>query len=106
MATEISLTKDNFKSEVLESGTAVVVDFWAEWCMPCKMINPILKELAAEYEGKLRLGKVNVDEEGDLAQEYGVVSIPTLLFFKDGKIQKQQVGAAPKKAIKAIIDSL
>lgn len=106
MALEVTLTTDNFRTEVLESEIPVLVDFWAEWCMPCRMVDPIVKELAQELPGKLKVGKVNVDDQADLAQEYGVVSIPTLLFFKKGQVVKQQIGAAPKKALQAIVDAL
>ena len=102
MSQEVTVTKDNFKAEVLESSTPVLVDFWADWCMPCKMIAPVLKELSDEYEGKIKIGKLNVDEHGDLASEYNVLSIPTLLLFKDGEVVKQHVGAAPRAALEAI----
>ncbi|NCN05184.1 MAG: thioredoxin [Spirochaetales bacterium] len=106
MSNEVTLTKDNFSTEVLESNKLVVVDFWAEWCMPCKMIAPILADLAQANPDSLVVGKVNVDHEGDLAQQYGIVSIPTILFFKDGKLVKQHVGAAPRKTLEGIIQGL
>ena len=102
MSSEVILTTDNFQKEVLESSTPVLVDFWADWCMPCKMIAPVLEELAEEYDGKIRIGKLNVDEHSDIAGEYNVLSIPTLLLFKDGKVAKQHVGAAPRPALEAI----
>jgi thioredoxin 1 len=99
MGSEITVTKNNFAAEVLQSNVPVLADFWATWCVPCKMVAPILGEIADEYAGRLKVAKINVDESGDLATEYGIVSIPTLMVFKDGKIVKQQVGAASKQAI-------
>lgn len=96
---EITLTKDNFKNEVLESAVPVLVDFWAEWCMPCKLIAPALSEIAAEYEGKLKIGKLNVDEYGDIAMQYQVRGIPNLKIFKGGRIVEEIVGAVPKAEI-------
>lgn len=104
MAQEVTLTVDNFEEEVLKSPVPVLVDFWAEWCMPCKMIAPALAEMAQELDGKLRIGKVNVDDHGELAQQYSVVSIPTLLVFKDGSMVKQHVGAAPKPTLQKIVE--
>ena len=100
---EVELTVANFDREVLSSDVPVIVDFWAEWCMPCKMVDPVLKELASDYEGKLKVGKVDVDNHGDLAARFGIVSIPTLLVFKGGEQVGQQVGAAPKHKIEALI---
>jgi len=96
---EITITKSNFESEVLNSSIPVLVDFWATWCGPCRMIAPIVEEIAHEYEGKLKVGKVNVDEEQDLAVEYNIASIPTLLLFKDGKPEKAMLGYRPKDEI-------
>jgi len=99
---EITLTKDNFETEVLKSDVPVLVDFWAEWCGPCKMLGPVIAEIAEEYNGKIKVGKVNVDDEGDLAQEYGIVSIPTVMVFKGGKIDKTSVGVVPKENLVAM----
>lgn len=99
MGQDVTVTSDNFESEVLQSETPVVVDFWAEWCGPCKMIAPALEELSKDYAGKIKIAKVNVDDAGDLAMKFNVVSIPTLLLFKDGAVVGQQVGAIPKTKI-------
>jgi thioredoxin 1 len=100
----VTLTDANFPQEVLSSATPVVVDFWAEWCGPCKMIGPVLDELATEYDGKVKIGKVNIDEHQQLAINYGINSIPTLLFFKDGKVAEQIVGMKSKRDLKASFD--
>ncbi|SER92782.1 thioredoxin [Lachnobacterium bovis] len=96
---EVVLTKDNFDKEVLQSSVPVLVDFWASWCGPCKMISPIISEIANEYEGKVKVGKINVDEEPDLASKFNIVSIPTLIVFKNGEITGTNVGVIPKEAI-------
>jgi thioredoxin 1 len=95
MAT-VKIDSSNFQSDVLGSSEPVVVDFWAEWCGPCKMISPALEEISSEMEGKVKIAKVNVDENQDLAVQFGVRSIPMLLMFKDGQIADQMIGAAPK----------
>ena len=97
---------NDFKSEVVESDTPVLVDFWAEWCGPCKVIAPVVEELANDYEGKIKFGKVNVDDHNMVASEYGVRSIPTLLIFKNGTVVNQIVGAVPKEKITAILDTV
>ncbi len=95
----IEFTDANFDQEVLKSDLPVLVDFWAVWCGPCKMIAPVVKELAKEYEGKVKIGKVDVDNNQNVSIKYGIRSIPTLLIFKDGKIVEQIVGAVPKAQI-------
>lgn len=100
---EITLTNDNFKTEVLESDIPVLVDFWAPWCGPCKMLGPVISELAEEYEGKVKVGKVNVDEEDELAAQYGIQSIPTVLLFKGGEVVEQSLGFKPKAFFEGLI---
>lgn len=102
----LTLTKENFESEVLKSSTPVLVDFWAEWCGPCKMIAPILDELADEYTGKITVGKVNIDDHQTLATEYGVRAIPTLLLFQNGQVAEQIVGLRSKRDLKSSFDKL
>ena len=101
-----NFTKDNFKQEVLDSDKPVLVDFWAEWCGPCKMLTPTIDALASEYTGKVSIGKLNVDDNADIATQYGIRSIPCLLFFKDGKVEKQIVGAVDRNEIASILDNL
>lgn len=103
MAT-VNATNDSFKSEVLDAETPVVVDFWAEWCGPCKMISPALDEISEEMSGKVKIVKVNIDENPDLAVEYGVRSIPMLLAFKGGEKVNEMVGAKPKSGLQSWID--
>ncbi len=100
----VTLTQENFAQLVLQSPAPVLVDFWAEWCGPCKMIAPLLDELADEYDGKVIVGKVNVDEQQALAAEYGVRAIPTLLVFQNGQVADQIVGARSKRDFKASLD--
>ena len=95
---EITLTESNFEQEVLYSDKGVLVDFWASWCGPCKMLAPVVAEIAEEHP-EIKVGKVNVDDEGELAQKYGIVSIPTVMFFKDGELKKTSVGFVPKEAL-------
>lgn len=90
---EVKLTVSNFDGEVLKSNVPVLVDFWATWCGPCRMVAPIIEELANAYDGKIKVGKVNVDEEGSLAAQYGIVSIPTIIIFVNGKPVDKLIGA-------------
>ena len=101
----LEITDSNFK-EILAEGKPVVMDFWAPWCGPCKMVGPIIDELATEYEGKVVIGKCDVDENGDVAAEYGIRNIPTVLFFKNGELVDKQVGSAPKSAYVAKIEAI
>ena len=96
------IDQNNFTAEVIESDTPVVVDFWAEWCMPCKMVAPVLDQISQDYAGRLKIAKVNVDDAGEIAQKYNIVSIPTLLLFKDGNVVGQQVGAVPRETIESL----
>ncbi len=94
-----NVKKDNFKAEVINADKLVIADFWAPWCVPCKIVAPVLEELASDYPDNLKVVKVNVDEEGELAAEYNVISIPALFIFKDGKVVDQQIGAASKNVL-------
>ena len=102
----IHLTDDSFDTDVLKADGLTLVDFWAEWCGPCKMIAPILDEIAEEYQGKLKVGKLNVDENNNLAMQYGVMSIPTMKFFKNGKVVAELIGAQPKQNIQEVIKTV
>jgi thioredoxin 1 len=102
----ITLTQDNFEKNVIKSQTPVLVDFWAEWCGPCKMIAPVLDELAEEYSGRVNIGKVNVDEFQALAAQYGIRAIPTLLLFQNGEVAEQILGLKSKRDLKASLDKV
>jgi thioredoxin 1 len=106
MKPTIEVTEANFESEVLKSGQPVLVDFWAEWCGPCKMLSPVLDQIAAEQAGRVKIAKVNIDDQPGLAARYGVQAVPTLLYFAGGELRDQQVGAASKKAIVSKLEAL
>ncbi len=100
---EYVITKENFENEVIESAVPVLVDFWAPWCGPCRMLAPVIEEIAEEYEGSIKVGKINVDEQGSLAMEFGVASIPTLILFKNGEIADTSVGFMSKEEIEEML---
>ena len=104
MKPTIEINEANFASEVLQSNQPVLVDFWAEWCGPCKMIAPVLDELATDFQGKAKIGKVNIDDHQGLAAQFNVRSIPTLLIIKNGQVTEQMVGAKSKSVLKASLD--
>jgi thioredoxin 1 len=106
MSDLITLTETNFETEVLQATVPVLVDFWAAWCGPCRLITPILEDLAKDMGEKVKIGKVNVDENGGLARQFGIQSIPTLLFFKNGELVHKQIGLTQKPQLKAAIEKL
>ncbi|MDR2661783.1 MAG: thioredoxin [Treponema sp.] len=103
MSKEITITNDNFDAEVVRSSVPVLLDFWASWCAPCRMIAPFIEQIAGEYDGRLKVGKVNVDEQGDLAARHNISSIPTLAVYKNGEIAFQQPGALPKAELEKLV---
>ena len=100
---EVTITSANFESEVLQSDIPVLVDFWASWCGPCKMLAPTIAEIAKEYEGKVKVGKLNIDDDASIAIKYGIASIPTVVLFKNGEVADKSVGYVPKAAIEAML---
>ncbi|MCB1826860.1 MAG: thioredoxin [Coxiellaceae bacterium] len=104
MGNAITITDATFEEQVINSDTPVLVDFWAEWCGPCKMLSPVLEEIAGEYEGRLQIVKVNVDENASAASQYGVRSIPYLVLFKNGSVVATEVGAKTKSQLAAFLD--
>jgi thioredoxin 1 len=106
MSDEIQLTDTNFDQEVLKSSIPVMVDFWAPWCGPCKMIAPTIEEIASEYAGKVKVCKLNTDDNPDTASKFSITAIPTILFFKEGKVVQELVGLQPKEEIQKFLDNL
>lgn len=100
----LTITKDNFEAEVLNSELPVLVDFWATWCGPCQMMGPVVDGIADKKAGQVKVGKINVDEQPELAAKFGVMSIPTLIVFKNGQVAKQSVGLKPAAAVEALLD--
>ncbi|MCG8428319.1 MAG: thioredoxin TrxA [Chromatiales bacterium] len=101
----VHVTDDSFENDVLQSGVPVLVDYWAEWCGPCKMIAPVLDEIAGEYDGKVKIAKLNIDDNPNTPPRYGIRGIPTLMLFKDGEVEATKVGAVSKSQLTAFIDS-
>lgn len=103
---EYKITKENFEEEVVNSDIPVLIDFYADWCGPCKMMSPVVEELAKEYAGKAKVAKINVDQESEIAEKYGVMSIPNFVFIKNGKLVDQQIGATAKVKLVQKLDNM
>lgn len=103
---ELKITKNNFNNEIINSDIPVLLDFWASWCGPCRMLSPIIEELAKEYDGKLKIGKVNVDEEPELASHFNIASIPTVVIIKDKTIMDKSIGFVPKNKLEEMIKTV
>ena len=105
MAHTLEITAENFETQVLQAKTPVLVDFWASWCGPCRMLAPVIDELAQEFDGKLTVGKINVDEQGALAAQYGIMSIPSVFLFQNGQVIERLVGVRPKAELTELIQT-
>lgn len=103
---ELTVTKENFQAEVKASALPVLLDFWASWCGPCRMLAPVIEEIAKTYDGKVKVGKVNVDDEPELANAFGIASIPTLVLIKDGKVVGQSIGYQPKEGVEKLLKTV
>ncbi|MEA3485636.1 MAG: thioredoxin [Candidatus Aerophobetes bacterium] len=106
MGEKVIFNQDNWEEEALNSNLPVMIDFWAEWCAPCHMIVPLVEKMAKEYQGKVKVGRLNVDENPDIAAKYGIRGIPTLLFFKNGQLADRIVGVAPEQALSEKLENL
>jgi thioredoxin 1 len=106
MSKKLEFTDENFQTDVVGSNVPVLVDFWAPWCGPCRMVDPVVEEIAGEYAGKLKVGKLNTDDNRETAAKYGIMSIPTIMIFKGGEVKARIVGAQPKRAIVEKIDEV
>ncbi len=106
MAHTLEITAENFETQVLQAKTPVLVDFWASWCGPCRMLAPVIDELAQEFDGKLTVGKINVDEQGALAAQYGIMSIPSVFLFQNGQVIERLVGVRPKAELTELIQKV
>lgn len=106
MSKKMEFTDANFDAEVIKSDIPVLVDFWAPWCGPCRIVDPVVEEIAGEYDGRVKVGKLNTDDNREVAAKYGIMSIPTIMVFKGGEVKERIVGAQPKKSITDKIDSV